>query len=193
MASAKKKKNATKTADRWVFSKNSVPHNKSEFTNDEPYHMSMCNILWKSNGGGKTDLCFAQPFDKHVTCQQTAAICEASSFEVFGCVCVRVCLGVSGTTAKHVVFLAGNTAKHGLRCKACKMSLHHKCENGVGQQRCMGKLVRPPLFIKCAAPGSRSHLSTRSELVTSSQLQFEMHVWLHFPDQLRRKLIVIFQ
>ena len=52
------------------------------------------------------------------------------------------CMHVSGTTAKHVVFLAGNTAKHGLRCKACKMSLHHKCENGVGQQRCMGKLVR---------------------------------------------------
>lgn len=52
-------------------------------------------------------------------------------------------LCVSGTTAKHVVFLAGNTAKHGLRCKACKMSLHHKCENRVGmQQRCMGKLVR---------------------------------------------------
>lgn len=48
----------------------------------------------------------------------------------------------SGTTAKHVVFLAGNTAKHGLRCKACKMSLHHKCEKGVGQQPCMGKLVR---------------------------------------------------
>ncbi|KAI4818740.1 hypothetical protein KUCAC02_004042 [Chaenocephalus aceratus] len=46
------------------------------------------------------------------------------------------------TTAKHVVFLAGNTAKHGLRCKACKMSLHHKCENGVGQQRCMGKLYK---------------------------------------------------
>uniref|UniRef100_A0A3B3BV73 SH3 and cysteine rich domain n=1 Tax=Oryzias melastigma TaxID=30732 RepID=A0A3B3BV73_ORYME len=42
----------------------------------------------------------------------------------------------------HVVFLAGNTAKHGLRCKACKMSLHHKCENGVGQQRCMGKLPK---------------------------------------------------
>lgn len=52
-----------------------------------------------------------------------------------------LCVCVSGTTAKHVVFLAGNTAKHGLRCKACKMSLHHKCENGVGQQRCMGKLV----------------------------------------------------
>uniref|UniRef100_A0A3B4GWR9 SH3 and cysteine rich domain n=1 Tax=Pundamilia nyererei TaxID=303518 RepID=A0A3B4GWR9_9CICH len=32
--------------------------------------------------------------------------------------------------------------KHGLRCKACKMSLHHKCENGVGQQRCMGKLPK---------------------------------------------------
>lgn len=58
------------------------------------------------------------------------------SFFFFLCACV------SGTTAKHVVFLAGNTAKHGLRCKACKMSLHHKCENGVGQQRCMGKLVR---------------------------------------------------
>ncbi|MED6294525.1 hypothetical protein CHARACLAT_021888 [Characodon lateralis] len=50
--------------------------------------------------------------------------------------------GQVGTTAKHVVFLAGNTAKHGLRCKACKMSLHHKCENGVGQQRCMGKLPK---------------------------------------------------
>ncbi|XP_020569390.1 SH3 and cysteine-rich domain-containing protein isoform X2 [Oryzias latipes] len=49
---------------------------------------------------------------------------------------------IVGTTAKHVVFLAGNTAKHGLRCKSCKMSLHHKCENGVGQQRCMGKLPK---------------------------------------------------
>ncbi|XP_029688772.1 SH3 and cysteine-rich domain-containing protein isoform X1 [Takifugu rubripes] len=50
---------------------------------------------------------------------------------------------IVGTTAKHVVFLAGNTAKHGLRCKACKMSLHHKCENRVGmQQRCMGKLPK---------------------------------------------------
>uniref|UniRef100_A0A3B5LDL4 SH3 and cysteine rich domain n=1 Tax=Xiphophorus couchianus TaxID=32473 RepID=A0A3B5LDL4_9TELE len=38
--------------------------------------------------------------------------------------------------------IVGNTAKHGLRCKACKMSLHHKCENGVGQQRCMGKLPK---------------------------------------------------
>lgn len=55
---------------------------------------------------------------------------------------IASCFCLSGTTAKHVVFLAGNTAKHGLRCKACKMSLHHKCENGVGQQRCMGKLVR---------------------------------------------------
>uniref|UniRef100_A0A665UWB4 SH3 and cysteine rich domain n=1 Tax=Echeneis naucrates TaxID=173247 RepID=A0A665UWB4_ECHNA len=34
------------------------------------------------------------------------------------------------------------TVMHGLRCKACKMSLHHKCENGVGQQRCMGKLPK---------------------------------------------------
>ncbi|CAL8287185.1 unnamed protein product [Lota lota] len=49
---------------------------------------------------------------------------------------------IVGTTAKHVVFLAGNTAKHGLRCKACKMSLHHKCEHGVGKQRCQGKLPK---------------------------------------------------
>ncbi|CAL8300788.1 unnamed protein product [Boreogadus saida] len=49
---------------------------------------------------------------------------------------------IVGTTAKHVVFLAGNTAKHGLRCKACKMSLHHKCEHGVGRQRCQGKLPK---------------------------------------------------
>ncbi|XP_067099832.1 SH3 and cysteine-rich domain-containing protein [Osmerus mordax] len=38
--------------------------------------------------------------------------------------------------------IVGNTAKHGLRCKACKMSIHHKCENGVGIQRCMGKLPK---------------------------------------------------
>ncbi|XP_064157227.1 SH3 and cysteine-rich domain-containing protein [Anguilla rostrata] len=35
--------------------------------------------------------------------------------------------------------IVGTTTKHGLRCKACKMSIHHKCANGVGQQRCMGK------------------------------------------------------
>ncbi|XP_028981163.1 SH3 and cysteine-rich domain-containing protein isoform X2 [Esox lucius] len=49
---------------------------------------------------------------------------------------------IVGTTSKHVVMLAGNTAKHGLRCKACKMSIHHKCEKGVGQQRCQGKLPK---------------------------------------------------
>ncbi|KAJ8287480.1 hypothetical protein COCON_G00001390 [Conger conger] len=38
--------------------------------------------------------------------------------------------------------IVGTTAKHGLRCKACKMSIHHKCANGVGQQRCMGKLPK---------------------------------------------------
>lgn len=69
-------------------------------------------------------------------------------------------LCVSGTTAKHVVFLAGNTAKHGLRCKACKMSLHHKCENRVGmQQRCMGKLVRVT---------TRSHTKQRKERAVRS-------------------------
>ncbi|KAJ7989211.1 hypothetical protein DPEC_G00317150 [Dallia pectoralis] len=49
---------------------------------------------------------------------------------------------IVGTTSKHVVMLAGNTAKHGLRCKACKMSIHHKCEKGVGQQKCQGKLPK---------------------------------------------------
>ncbi|XP_055720328.1 SH3 and cysteine-rich domain-containing protein-like [Salvelinus fontinalis] len=49
---------------------------------------------------------------------------------------------IVGTTSKHVVMLAGNTAKHGLRCKACKMSIHHKCEKGVGSQRCQGKLPK---------------------------------------------------
>ncbi|KAI1895050.1 hypothetical protein AGOR_G00102280 [Albula goreensis] len=38
--------------------------------------------------------------------------------------------------------IVGTTAKHGLRCKACKMSIHHKCADGVGQQRCMGKLPK---------------------------------------------------
>ncbi|XP_038823287.1 SH3 and cysteine-rich domain-containing protein-like [Salvelinus namaycush] len=38
--------------------------------------------------------------------------------------------------------IVGNTAKHGLRCKACKMSIHHKCEKGVGSQRCQGKLPK---------------------------------------------------
>uniref|UniRef100_A0A8B9REX5 SH3 and cysteine rich domain n=1 Tax=Astyanax mexicanus TaxID=7994 RepID=A0A8B9REX5_ASTMX len=33
-------------------------------------------------------------------------------------------------------------AKLGLRCKACKMGIHHKCLDGVGQQRCMGKLPK---------------------------------------------------
>uniref|UniRef100_A0A3Q2YJQ1 SH3 and cysteine rich domain n=1 Tax=Hippocampus comes TaxID=109280 RepID=A0A3Q2YJQ1_HIPCM len=41
----------------------------------------------------------------------------------------------------HMIVGMGFT-RHGLRCKACKMSLHHKCENGVGQQRCMGKLPK---------------------------------------------------
>lgn len=72
-------------------------------------------------------------------------------------------LRVSGTTAKHVVFLAGNTAKHGLRCKACKMSLHHKCENRVGmQQRCMGKLVR------FTAPGHAGKHADQAASVTVS-------------------------
>ncbi|XP_076850722.1 SH3 and cysteine-rich domain-containing protein isoform X2 [Brachyhypopomus gauderio] len=38
--------------------------------------------------------------------------------------------------------IVGPNAKLGLRCKACKMGIHHKCLDGVGQQRCMGKLPK---------------------------------------------------
>ncbi|XP_066547227.1 SH3 and cysteine-rich domain-containing protein isoform X2 [Amia ocellicauda] len=38
--------------------------------------------------------------------------------------------------------IVGSNTKHGLRCKACKMSIHHKCADGVGPQRCMGKLPK---------------------------------------------------
>ncbi|XP_068940546.1 SH3 and cysteine-rich domain-containing protein [Petaurus breviceps papuanus] len=38
--------------------------------------------------------------------------------------------------------IVGGNAKQGLRCKACKMSLHHKCADGLGPQRCMGKLPK---------------------------------------------------
>ncbi|KAM6338573.1 SH3 and cysteine-rich domain-containing protein isoform 1-T1 [Podargus strigoides] len=38
--------------------------------------------------------------------------------------------------------IVGTNAKHGLRCKACKMSIHHKCADSTGQQRCMGKLPK---------------------------------------------------
>ncbi|XP_017675551.1 PREDICTED: SH3 and cysteine-rich domain-containing protein [Lepidothrix coronata] len=38
--------------------------------------------------------------------------------------------------------IVGINAKHGLRCKACKMSIHHKCADSIGQQRCMGKLPK---------------------------------------------------
>uniref|UniRef100_A0A8C3YR27 SH3 and cysteine-rich domain-containing protein n=1 Tax=Catagonus wagneri TaxID=51154 RepID=A0A8C3YR27_9CETA len=38
--------------------------------------------------------------------------------------------------------IVGTNAKHGLRCKACKMSIHHKCLDGLTPQRCMGKLPK---------------------------------------------------
>ncbi|XP_060542066.1 SH3 and cysteine-rich domain-containing protein isoform X3 [Pantherophis guttatus] len=38
--------------------------------------------------------------------------------------------------------IVGTNAKHGLRCKACKLSIHHKCAENTGQQRCMGKLPK---------------------------------------------------
>ncbi|XP_062863961.1 SH3 and cysteine-rich domain-containing protein [Trichomycterus rosablanca] len=38
--------------------------------------------------------------------------------------------------------IVGPNTKLGLRCKACKMGIHHKCLNNVGQHRCMGKLPK---------------------------------------------------
>ncbi|XP_062814324.1 SH3 and cysteine-rich domain-containing protein isoform X3 [Anolis carolinensis] len=38
--------------------------------------------------------------------------------------------------------IVGTNAKHGLRCKACKLSIHHRCAESIGQQRCMGKLPK---------------------------------------------------
>lgn len=52
------------------------------------------------------------------------------------------------------VHFSGTNAKHGLRCKACKMSIHHKCADSIGQQRCMGKLVSEQLRAACAGATS---------------------------------------
>uniref|UniRef100_A0A8C5KVU2 SH3 and cysteine-rich domain-containing protein n=1 Tax=Jaculus jaculus TaxID=51337 RepID=A0A8C5KVU2_JACJA len=38
--------------------------------------------------------------------------------------------------------IVGTNAKHGLRCRACKMGVHHKCVDGLAPQRCMGKLPK---------------------------------------------------
>ncbi|KAG8442712.1 hypothetical protein GDO86_011491 [Hymenochirus boettgeri] len=38
--------------------------------------------------------------------------------------------------------IVGTNSKHGLRCKACKMSIHHKCLQSIGSQHCMGKLPK---------------------------------------------------
>ncbi|XP_068092631.1 SH3 and cysteine-rich domain-containing protein [Hyperolius riggenbachi] len=38
--------------------------------------------------------------------------------------------------------IVGTNTKHGLRCKACKMSIHHKCMETIASQRCMGKLPK---------------------------------------------------
>ncbi|XP_055489414.1 SH3 and cysteine-rich domain-containing protein [Leucoraja erinacea] len=43
-------------------------------------------------------------------------------------------------TCNHMI--VGTKAKLGLRCKACKMSIHHKCIDAVEQYRCMGKLPK---------------------------------------------------
>ncbi|KAK7816878.1 hypothetical protein U0070_021675 [Myodes glareolus] len=58
-------------------------------------------------------------------------------------------------------------AKHGLRCGACKMSIHHKCADGLAPQRCMGKLTSELVEVPEEADGSGdgSDLRTRSNSV----------------------------
>ncbi|KAK0153356.1 SH3 and cysteine-rich domain-containing protein [Merluccius polli] len=109
---------------------------------------------------------------------------------------------IVGTTAKHVVFLAGNTAKHGLRCKACKMSLHHKCEHGVGKQRCQGKLPKgfrryysSPLLIqeqfgciKEVMPIGKTPFSVLSSLWSSCKMSNLLN-WTHCTVQLNSPIL----
>ena len=124
---------------------NSVPVKMLHMSFHRFFFLSACweriQCQWINEWDGALNVfCFL----RLLVCNLLSSVPDMTDFNLLPpiCVCVCVCLCVVGTTAKHVVFLAGNTAKHGLRCKACKMSLHHKCENGVGQQRCMGKLVR---------------------------------------------------
>ncbi|XP_059374892.1 SH3 and cysteine-rich domain-containing protein-like isoform X1 [Carassius carassius] len=53
-------------------------------------------------------------------------------------VCNHMIVACQGGAGK--VF--GTNAKLGLRCKACKMGIHNKCLDRVGQQRCLGKLPK---------------------------------------------------
>ncbi|CAM9533035.1 unnamed protein product [Lampetra fluviatilis] len=60
--------------------------------------------------------------------------------------------------------IVGASSKHGLRCKACKLSLHHRCLGGVEMQRCMGKMPK----------GFRRHYS--SPLLINEQFSCIMEV-----------------
>ncbi|KAF4791523.1 SH3 and cysteine-rich domain-containing protein [Turdus rufiventris] len=58
-------------------------------------------------------------------------------------------VGTPGNHGFQIIFardrsgtVPGTNAKHGLRCKACKMSIHHKCADSIRQQHCMGKLPK---------------------------------------------------
>ncbi|XP_078722852.1 SH3 and cysteine-rich domain-containing protein-like isoform X1 [Lampetra fluviatilis] len=64
----------------------------------------------------------------------------------------------------HMIVDTGSSSKHGLRCKACKLSLHHRCLGGVEMQRCMGKMPK----------GFRRHYS--SPLLINEQFSCIMEV-----------------
>uniref|UniRef100_A0A8C4Q076 Phorbol-ester/DAG-type domain-containing protein n=1 Tax=Eptatretus burgeri TaxID=7764 RepID=A0A8C4Q076_EPTBU len=47
----------------------------------------------------------------------------------------------------HMIVDAGSNNKYGLRCKACKLSIHHKCVDSMEYLRCMGKMVREENYL----------------------------------------------
>ncbi|XP_016377683.1 SH3 and cysteine-rich domain-containing protein-like [Sinocyclocheilus rhinocerous] len=88
-------------------------------------------------------------------------------------VCNHMIVACQGGAGK--VF--GTNAKLGLRCKACKMGIHNKCLDRVGQQRCMGKLPKgfrryssSPLLIQEQFGCIREVMPIESEAVVSSDV-----------------------
>ncbi|XP_025127912.1 SH3 and cysteine-rich domain-containing protein isoform X2 [Bubalus bubalis] len=82
------------------------------------------------SGGGK-----AHAFQEHIFKKPT--FCDVCNHMIVGKPCP--CPPPAGP---RISGKPGTNAKHGLRCKACKMSIHHKCMDGLAPQRCMGKLPK---------------------------------------------------
>ncbi|EPY78387.1 hypothetical protein CB1_001091014 [Camelus ferus] len=101
-----------------------VPESPKESLTSTPTRASLY-----PGGGGK-----AHAFQEHIFKKPT--FCD---------VCNHMIVGEpppNPLPGPHIHGKPGTTAKHGLRCKACKMSIHHKCVDGLEPQRCMGKLPK---------------------------------------------------